>query len=275
MADLDEKLYGKLRFWRESVSRKKRCEPYMILKNQALEEIATKKPDDEVGLQAINGIGPKKLETYGVELLKLISDHKTNPDMEIESELVLNELEAKVLRVRLEGIKTSNPYQSVWLENDGKTFVLLLLGENINRFKKNDMLLIKGYSITRNGSLKFMKISKSGEISLIESTDSETIHNIQYILNPEELEPFTQNNSKIVKHGKVNYVKLRGLIVQPKSETDLRYTIYLLKDELIFILEVLNGFKKHYFKSTKLEKLEEVAEDEDKLYGIIYQTKNC
>ena len=83
---------------------------------------------------------------------------------------------------------------------------------------------------------------------------------------------FTQKDSKIVKHGKLNYIRLKGLITMPKSETDIRYTIYFLKEKKTYVLQVLNGFKRHHFESNSLEELEEVAEDEDKLYEIIYRT---
>ena len=274
MAEVDEILYEKLRSWRQSIAREKNYEVYMVLQNKALEEIAEKKPSSETQLLSIKGVGPRKIELYGEDLLNIITEHVKNPSASPKTNGKKNMLEAKVLRVRLAGEKSNDPFQSIWLENERGSFVLLLLGENINRFKKDDRLLIKGYTITRTGPPAFMKLLKNGEIDLIKTIESKSSFDITYVeYSDEEISSlFTQKNSRIVKHGKLNYIRLKGLVTMPKSETDIRYTIYLLKQEGSYILQVSNGFKKHHFKSSRLENLEKVAEDEDQLYEIIHQT---
>ncbi len=269
---MDEILYEKLRLWRQVIARKNNFESYKVLQNKTLVEIASKKPSDESKLYSIKGVGPKKIELYGKELLNMVLEHEKNPLDASKTLSKPNELEASVLRVRLEGRKSTNSFQSIWLENDKGRFVLLLLGENINRFKKDDRLQIRGYMCTQSGPPAFLKLLKGGEIKIIKSLKHIKKYDISYVHYTDEdiVNIFTQKFSKIVKHGKLNYIRLKGMLTMPKSETDMRYTIYHLKQDGAYILQVSNGFQKHHFKSYDLANLEEVAENEDKLYEIVY-----
>ena len=46
---------------------------YTVFTDATLRDLATRMPDSEVGLRAVAGIGPSKLEQYGDELLALLS----------------------------------------------------------------------------------------------------------------------------------------------------------------------------------------------------------
>lgn len=79
VVDYDEKLFEKLREWRTSISKKKTIPPYAVLNDKTLKAICHDLPTSEKELLAISGIGPMKLDQYGLEILKLIKSHKKKP----------------------------------------------------------------------------------------------------------------------------------------------------------------------------------------------------
>jgi ATP-dependent DNA helicase PIF1 len=68
---IDEGLLTKLRQWRTERSKAEGMPAYIIAHDTLLETIATKKPQTESQLLAINGMGPAKLAKYGPEILKV------------------------------------------------------------------------------------------------------------------------------------------------------------------------------------------------------------
>lgn len=69
----DTQLFDQLRTWRRSASLDMGIEPYMILKDEALREIAFYKPINRQSLLRVNGIGLKKIEEYGDDILTMIT----------------------------------------------------------------------------------------------------------------------------------------------------------------------------------------------------------
>jgi len=47
---------------------------FTVLNDATLSEIALRQPSDEAELSAVTGIGPAKLESYGDDLLRLLSE---------------------------------------------------------------------------------------------------------------------------------------------------------------------------------------------------------
>ncbi len=66
--------------WRNKLAVKKGIEPFKILQNKTIEEIAAQKPATPEELRAIKGIGDKKLKEYGGEILKIIAARESGAE---------------------------------------------------------------------------------------------------------------------------------------------------------------------------------------------------
>jgi ATP-dependent DNA helicase RecQ len=69
----DANLLGILRAWRSEVARKRGVPAYVVLHDSTIDGIASARPTTPEQLRDIPGIGDKKLERYGRELIALIS----------------------------------------------------------------------------------------------------------------------------------------------------------------------------------------------------------
>jgi ATP-dependent DNA helicase RecQ len=65
-------LVGALRAWRSEVARKRGVPAYVVLHDSTIDGIATQRPTTLDQLRGIPGIGDKKLEHYGDELIALV-----------------------------------------------------------------------------------------------------------------------------------------------------------------------------------------------------------
>ena len=65
-------LLGALRAWRSQIARKRGVPAYVVLHDSTIDGIATSRPTTLAQLRAIPGIGDKKLEHYGDELIALV-----------------------------------------------------------------------------------------------------------------------------------------------------------------------------------------------------------
>ena len=67
-------LYAALRAWRSDVARQRGVPAYVVLHDATIEGIAASRPRTPEALRDIPGIGDKKLERYGRELIELVND---------------------------------------------------------------------------------------------------------------------------------------------------------------------------------------------------------
>ncbi|MFM7202868.1 MAG: RecQ family ATP-dependent DNA helicase [Myxococcota bacterium] len=74
--DRSPKLYEALVKWRQQRAKDEATQPFMILHNATLEELARVKPTSEEALRGIKGVGTRKVEHYGGELLDIIREHR-------------------------------------------------------------------------------------------------------------------------------------------------------------------------------------------------------
>ena len=65
-------LLGALRSWRSETARKRGMPAYVVLHDSTIDGIATSRPTTLEQLRGIPGIGDKKLEHYGHELIALV-----------------------------------------------------------------------------------------------------------------------------------------------------------------------------------------------------------
>jgi ATP-dependent DNA helicase RecQ len=68
----DPNLLGALRAWRSQIARKRGVPAYVVLHDSTIDGIATARPQTLEQLRGIPGIGDKKLEHYGEELIALV-----------------------------------------------------------------------------------------------------------------------------------------------------------------------------------------------------------
>ncbi|HEY8336298.1 MAG TPA: HRDC domain-containing protein, partial [Tardiphaga sp.] len=61
------------RAWRSELAKKTSVPAYVILHDATLDGIATARPTSLAQLRGIPGIGDKKLERYGTELIALVT----------------------------------------------------------------------------------------------------------------------------------------------------------------------------------------------------------
>ncbi len=70
--DVNEELLLALKSWRLEMAREQKMPPYIIFSDNTLVAIAEMLPEDEAALIAIPGIGARKLEQYGPDVLELV-----------------------------------------------------------------------------------------------------------------------------------------------------------------------------------------------------------
>ncbi len=73
---INKELFEKLKTWRRVTANKENIKPYIIFSDTSLIEIANKLPKNLDELKEIRGVGEKKIEKYGDEVLKLINIKK-------------------------------------------------------------------------------------------------------------------------------------------------------------------------------------------------------
>ncbi|MGH3313864.1 MAG: HRDC domain-containing protein, partial [Streptomyces sp.] len=70
-SDLDEQLYERLREWRSEQAKELGQPAYCVFTDKTLMAIAERVPDDEAALAQISGVGGRKLERFGADVLAL------------------------------------------------------------------------------------------------------------------------------------------------------------------------------------------------------------
>ena len=71
---VDQVIFDKLRWWRVETARKHNVPAYVIFHDATLRDIAKAKPGSLADLRGLSGVGEKKLETYGQEIVRLIAE---------------------------------------------------------------------------------------------------------------------------------------------------------------------------------------------------------
>lgn len=74
LSSAEQAIFDKLRWWRVETSRKHNVPAYVIFHDATLREIARIKPASLDDLRHVSGVGEKKLETYGAEIVTLIAE---------------------------------------------------------------------------------------------------------------------------------------------------------------------------------------------------------
>jgi len=72
----ETEIYGLLKEWRTYMAAEMDVAPYMIMHNKVLILLSTRLPDTLEELKLIKGLGQRKINQYGEQLLAIISDYK-------------------------------------------------------------------------------------------------------------------------------------------------------------------------------------------------------
>ena len=74
-ADVDEKLFEKLRALRTKVAQRAGVPPYVVFSNATLADMAARQPKSEYELLGVRGVGDAKARRYGAEFVDCIRDY--------------------------------------------------------------------------------------------------------------------------------------------------------------------------------------------------------
>ncbi len=73
LSPVEQAIFEKLRWWRVETARKHNVPAYVIFHDATMREIAKAQPASLDDLRSISGVGEKKLDTYGEEIISLIA----------------------------------------------------------------------------------------------------------------------------------------------------------------------------------------------------------
>jgi len=71
LGPVDAALFDALRDWRRQLATTQSLPPYIIAHDKTLSAVAALKPQSEAELLEVPGFGPKKVETYGADILRI------------------------------------------------------------------------------------------------------------------------------------------------------------------------------------------------------------
>ena len=74
-ADVDEKLFEKLRALRTKVAQRAGVPPYVVFSNATLADMAARQPKSEYELLGVRGVGEAKARRYGAEFVDCIREY--------------------------------------------------------------------------------------------------------------------------------------------------------------------------------------------------------
>ncbi len=74
-AEYDKELFEKLRTWRSERAHAEGVPAYRVFDDKTVIALAAERPDTKTALPTVPGIGPKKLEQYGDDILHIINQH--------------------------------------------------------------------------------------------------------------------------------------------------------------------------------------------------------
>ena len=67
-------LFGALREWRRDTAKEQSIPAFTVLHDTTLDELCSKRPRSLAALLRVHGIGERKAEKYGQEILKILKD---------------------------------------------------------------------------------------------------------------------------------------------------------------------------------------------------------
>ncbi len=214
----DEVLYNKLTQWRGIISTKIHLPLHSILTNKVLVEIVTTKPVNDDELINVKGIGQKKLEDYGEDIINIVNGNNnkqpaTNADKNIEP--IFNNRDDEVLYNKLtqwRGIISTKIHLPLHYILTNKVLVEIVTTKPVNL---QQLINVKG--------IGQKKLEDYGEdiINIVNSNNNKPpTKNADE--NPKNTEPIFNNSNDELLYNKL--IQWRG-IISTKSHLPLHYIL--------------------------------------------------
>lgn len=116
-------LFQRLKEWRSQVAKEKEIAHFQILHQRVLIQIVVCLPDNTADLLKINGVGKKTIESYGEDIVGLVSSYRKKHGIEAGLLPELKEASTKNIPKKKEAPPTNTKQISLAMFNDGKTIV--------------------------------------------------------------------------------------------------------------------------------------------------------
>ena len=175
-------LYAQLKEWREAEALIDEIKLYMVSPNKTLQEIANKLPVTSKQLKAISGIGKKKFEQYGDDLISIVSDYIQDNNIKPTEDIPepIKPAKKKNWEISYEMYKAGKTVNEI---AEAQGFVISTIENHLGRFIEN------------------------GEIKIEEIVDKETI---KTIMNYFKKHPTSLlSGAKTALSGKITYSQLK------------------------------------------------------------------
>ena len=171
-------LYALLRSWRYEKAAESGIPVYMVFSQKALIEMVTYLPTDSVWLKLINGMGTKKIENFGADILQVIQHYCFENDIE-KGEIPLNP------RAKEKKPKPDTKNESFELFKQGKNIVEIAKERSLTTSTIENHLAF----FIRKGELDARKIIEEKRlqkiVSYFQSTDNKSFNEARSVLGEE------------------------------------------------------------------------------------------
>ena len=74
--EVENSLFNELRALRKEIATNEKIPPYMVFSDATLQEMASKRPTDELALSKVKGVGEVKLKKYSTAFLKILNSQQ-------------------------------------------------------------------------------------------------------------------------------------------------------------------------------------------------------
>ncbi len=191
-------LYQRLRAWRDAKADELEWEVYMILQLKTIRELSVKLPITPQALKSIKGLGKRKLEMFGEDLIEIVTDYCDEKEVE-PPEYVEPEIKPKTL-------KSNTKQVSFELWKKGKTV------EEIAKERNYAESTIEGHlsHFVGTGEIPVNEFVNQGKVKLI----SGFFKNHKTRLLSEAKAALGEEVTYSELHFVLHYLKFKGLIAE-------------------------------------------------------------
>jgi ATP-dependent DNA helicase RecQ len=88
---VDQGLYELLRIWRRTTAAEKGVPAYVIFHDATLMQIAALRPSSKQGLRSLSGVGDRRVEQFGDELVEIVQDYAAKTGQDLDREVPTSE----------------------------------------------------------------------------------------------------------------------------------------------------------------------------------------
>lgn len=204
---MDSGLKSKLWYIRNILAERLDLAPYMIYSDATMIEMATYMPVSEYELAKINGIGSKKVEQFGTEILRIVRNHVKNEGIDLDqhrSQLASQQSESTSKAKSKSGKKKSGStlLETLELYKSGKSI------EEIAQARDRKVTTVEDHLA------QLMMEGKVDPLDFVSKEDAETIQKAKKETGQTYLKPIREHLNE-----KYSYMQIKaGLLVGNENE---------------------------------------------------------